>query len=114
MLCTRRSIHTNLPLLCKAPSGDGKPAAAPSFTRRRSKLSPEDRINEMQGNLIRDKETQSDDNVTISSPLLDEKGHSEKQMPWRLSRRRSLSPMARIQDMMDDQENEDKDSDKNN
>lgn len=115
VLCIRRSIHTNLPLLCKATGGEGKPAATPPLTRRRSKLSPEDRINDMQGNLTREKETQSDDNMTTSSPLPKEKGHFKKQMSWRLSRRRSLSPMARVQDMMDGQEDKDsKDSDKDN
>jgi len=75
-------------------------------------LSPEDRIRDMLENVSETKEPSNGENKQLLNNLPQEDDNVRKPpFSRRISRRRSLSPMARIQVMMDDQEEKsDKDS----
>jgi len=111
----RRTFNVYSPSSCSMKDGDGKfPETSPPAPRRRPMLSPEDRIRDMLDNASDTKEPLNDKDKYLLDPLPreDDINVRKSPMPRRFSRRRSLSPMARIQGMMDDQ-GEKIDSDKN-
>jgi len=111
----RRTFKVYSPSSCSSKDGDGKsPETPPPAPRRRPMLSPEDRIRGMLDNVSDTQEPLNDKNKHLLNPLPkeDDMNVRKSPMPRRFSRRRSLSPMARIQGMMDDQ-GENVDDDKN-
>ena len=108
----KRSFHVYSPSSCSAKDGDRKPPEIPPSPRRRPMLSPEDRIRDMLENVSETKEPSNGENKQLLNNLPQEDDNVRKPpFSRRISRRRSLSPMARIQVMMDDQEEKsDKDS----
>jgi len=109
----KRSFHVLSPSSCSAKDGDRKPPEIPPSPRRRPMLSPEDRIRDMMENIGETKEPSNGESKQLIKNLLPEEDDNVRKPPFsrRISRRRSLSPMARIQVMMDDQEEKsDKDS----
>ena len=111
-LTVKRSFHVFSPSSCSAKDGDRKPPEIPPSPRRRPMLSPEDRIRDMLENVSETKEPSNGENKQLLNNLPQEDDNVRKPpFSRRISRRRSLSPMARIQVMMDDQEEKsDKDS----
>lgn len=97
----RRLLHLNTFLLCDASDGKAPPV------RRRTKLSPGDRIRDiLQVSHEKDKDSDKvNQEQELFTPLpVDEASHVKKApLPWKFGRRRSLSPMSRVQYMMEDQ-----------
>jgi len=101
----RRTFHVYSPSSCSIKDGDGKSPETPPQPRRRPMLSPEDRIKDMLDNVSDTKEPPNVKSNHLLDPLPKEDDLNVRRppMPRRFSRRRSLSPMTRIQGMMEDQ-----------
>lgn len=99
----RRTFHVYSPSACS--NKDGESPETPPQPRRRPMLSPEDRIRDMLNNVSDTKEPPNVKSNHLLDPLPKEDDLNVRKppMPRRFSRRRSLSPMARIQGMMEDQ-----------
>jgi hypothetical protein len=106
----RRHIYLHSPVFCK--EDNGKPPGVPSPLVRRTKLSPEDRMRAMLENASDahnetiDKGSDEPNNPAINS---DKDSHVKKpHLAWKFGRRRSISPLSRVQGMLDDQDKNDK------
>jgi len=99
----RRTFHVYSPSSCS--NKDGESSETPPQPRRRPMLSPEDRIRDMLDNVSDTKEPPNvkSNHLLDPLPMEDDLNVRKPPMPRRFSRRRSLSPMARIQGMMEDQ-----------
>eukprot|EP00092_Neocalanus_flemingeri_P040500 GFUD01044105.1.p1 GENE.GFUD01044105.1~~GFUD01044105.1.p1 ORF type:complete len:130 (+),score=39.72 GFUD01044105.1:683-1072(+) len=112
-----RNIYIQCPVFCKEESG--KPLGGPPSLLKRSKLSPEARVRAMLENASddvndADKEKETHESKGNEFPNKPEPA-SEKDidgkkpsLPWKFGRRRSLSPMSRVQGMMEDQDKSEK------
>jgi len=101
--CQKRLIYTQSPTFSKEI--DGKPPAIPLPLRRRSKLSPEDRMRDMLENVNEKTIVKKDSSNELSNPVPEDQSSPVKKapLPWKFGRRRSLSPLSRVQGMMEDQ-----------
>lgn len=98
----RRHFHLNTSsLLCDANEGK-----TPPRVHRRIKLQPGDRIRDM---LMSDDKDKDSDKVNqeqeLFTPLPMDEASQDKKPPlsWKFGRRRSLSPISRVQGMMEEQ-----------
>jgi len=117
--CHKRLLHLFSPLSCQ--EGNGKPPVPP-ILRRRTKLSPEDRMREMLENVgdankepLQKNELNDFNKAGIISDMDKPAANGDKisdvkkpKLPWKFGKRRSLSPMSRVQGMMEDQDKNDK------
>ena len=103
--CQQRLIHTHSPMFCK--DSNGKPPAIPIPLRRRTKLSPEDRMRDMLENVsdVKERTIVKNESNELSNPVPEDQASPVKKapLPWKFGRRRSLSPLSRVQGMMEDQ-----------
>jgi len=114
----RSSFHVQKTLL--KSNTDKDPPELVSPIRRRSKISPEDRMKSMleqlEPNFDQDKAIENDtksDILSSDSDIDSKKGinnpsTNKKPLPWRFGRRRSLSPMSRVQGMIEEEEDKKK------
>jgi len=107
----KRNIYLCPPMLCKEDTG--KPPVVPP--PRRTKLSPEARIRSMLENVSdADEETpekNNSENDVPNKPVINSENDvfgKKPKLPWKFGRRRSLSPMSRVEGMLEDQDKSDK------
>ena len=122
----RSSFHVQKTLL----NTDKDPPELVLPMRRRSKISPEDRMksmleqlkpnidhdkameNDTKSDILSENDTKSDilssDSNIDSNKGINNPSTIKKTLPWRFGRRRSLSPMTRVQGMIEEEEDKKK------